>query len=437
MGKLAILIVILLLGGLALFAMSNNDMTTVNVPFDKTYPITKIGLILISSAVGALVTLLVFVIRDTKRFMATHQFQKRQKKHDKVQSLYSKAVNAILAHDELEAKGALESILKEDSGHIDALLRLGDITAGREQFDEAEGFYSKALGYSPHNLEALFSLENALENKEKWPEALSCAEKILDIDPANLSALYKKRSLLEKEGRWDDVIDVQKAVLNHDHVEADQLREQFNMLGYKYELARESLERGESEKAGKGFRSIVRDEAGFIPAYLGIAESMLREGDAEDAASFLEKSYELTSSTILLARLEDLLINLGEPARLIRTYRKTISDNPNDQMLKFFLGKLYYRLEMVDDALETLSPLSDMPDAYPDIYRLMGELYLKRDQCEKAVEEFKKTADFKKTFRLPYCCSVCGRSEQDWSGRCPKCLNWNTYQFDLHGACKL
>jgi tetratricopeptide (TPR) repeat protein len=437
MGKLAVLTVILLLGVLALFAINNKDMTSVNVPFDKTYEITKIGLILLSSASGAFVTLLIFVIRDTKRFMVTHQFQKSQKKFEKVQSLYSKAVNAILAHDELEARGALESILREEAGHTDALLRLGDITAEREHFEEAEGFYRKALGYDPRNLEALFSLENVLEKKEKWPEALSCTEKILDIDPDNLSALYKKRSLLEREGRWDDVIDLQKAILNHDQADTEQLKEHFNMLGYKYELARESLERGETEKAGKGFRSIVRDEAGFIPAYLGIAESMLREGDAEDAASFLEKSYELTSSTILLARLEDLLINLGEPARLIRTYRKTISENPNDQMLKFFLGKLYYRLEMVDDALETLSPLSDAPDTYPDIYRLMGELYLRRDQCEKAVEEFKKTDEFKKTFRLPYCCSVCGHSEQDWLGRCPQCRNWNTYQFDLHGACKL
>lgn len=437
MGKLAVLIVILLLGALAFFAISNNDMTTVNVPFDKTYPITKIGLILISSAVGALATLLIFVIRDTKRFVATHQFQKRQKKYEKVQSLYSKAVNAMLAHNEFEARGALENILTEEPGHTDALLRLGDIAAGKEQFEDAEDFYRKALGPSPRNLEALFSLEGVMEKNEKWPEALSCAEKVLDIDPDNLSALHRKRSLLEREGRWDDVIAVQKVVLKHEQAEADRQREQFNLLGYKYELARESLERGETEKSGKGFRSIVHDDAGFVPGYLGVAETMLREGEAEAAASFLEKSYEQTLSTILLARLEDLLISLGEPARLIRTYRKTISENPNDQMLKFFLGKLYYRLEMVDDALETLLPLADMPEAYQDIYRLMGELYLKRDQCGKAVEEFKKTAELNKTFRLPYCCGVCGRSAQDWSGRCPECLNWNTYQFDLHGTCKL
>jgi tetratricopeptide (TPR) repeat protein len=437
MGKLAVLIVILLLGALALFAISNNDMTTVNVPFSKTYPITKIGLILISSAVGAFVTLLIFAIRDTKRFVATHQFQKRQKKYEKIQFLYSKAVNAILAHDELEARGSLENILKEDPGHTDALLRLGDIAAEKEQHEDAEDFYRKALETSPRNLEALFSLEDVMEKNEKWPDAMSCAEKVLDIDPDNLSALYRKRSLLERDGRWDDIIAVQKSILKHEHADADRQREQFNLLGYKYELARESLERSETEKAGKGFRSIVRDDASFIPGYLGVAETMLSEGEAETAASFLEKSYEQTSSTILLARLENLLISLGEPARLIRTYRKTISENPNDQMLKFFLGKLYYRLEMVDDALETLSPLADMPDAYPDIYRLMGELYLKRDQCGKAVEEFKKTAEFNKTFRLPYCCGVCGHYEQEWSGRCPECLNWNSYQFDLHGTCKL
>lgn len=436
MGKLAILIVLLLLGALALFALSNNDMTTVNVPFDKTYEIPKIGLILVSSAIGGLVMLLIFAIRDTKRFVATYQFQKKQKKDEKIQMLYSKAVNAILADDEIEARSALENILREETGHTDALLRLGDIAAKKEQFDEAAGYYRRALASKPRNLESLFSLENVMEKSRRWSDALAHVEEILEIDSDNLSGLYRKRALLEREGRWDDVIDVQKTILKHGHDEEDRNREQSNLFGYRYELARESLEKGGLEKANKIFRSIVREDSNFVPAYLGIAEVMLGEGESEGAVSFLEKAYEQTSSMIILARLEDLLINLGEPARLIRTYRKSISEQPRNDMLKFFLGKLYYRLEMIDDAFETISSL-DMPDAYPDYYRLMGELYLRRNQCEKAVEEFRKTPHLKKSLRLPYCCKVCSQTSDDWSGRCQKCGSWNTVHFDLHGSCKI
>jgi uncharacterized integral membrane protein len=65
MGKLAILIIILFLAALAVFAVQNNDATTVNIPFYGIQQISKIGLVLISTASGALVILLVFAIRDT------------------------------------------------------------------------------------------------------------------------------------------------------------------------------------------------------------------------------------------------------------------------------------------------------------------------------------------------------------------------------------
>jgi lipopolysaccharide biosynthesis regulator YciM len=90
---------------------------------------------------------------------------------------------------------------------------------------------------------------------------------------------------------------------------------------------------------------------------------------------------------------------------------------------------------MVDDALETLS--AEVPEDYPQWNQLLGELFLRRNQCEQAVEEFKKTIDFKQTLSLPYCCSKCGREDDDWSGRCPSCGSWNTYEFNLHGACKI
>jgi rubrerythrin len=118
------------------------------------------------------------------------------------------------------------------------------------------------------------------------------------------------------------------------------------------------------------------------------------------------------------------------------TYRNALASDPQNSMLRFFLGKLYYRLEMVDDALETLD-ISEIPEAFPQWNQLLGELFLRRNQCERAVEEFKKTIDFKKTLRVPYCCSKCGHPDEQWAGRCPSCGTWNTYEFNLHGTCNI
>ncbi len=436
MGKVSISIFILFLGTVAIFAIFNQEATTIKVPFGKTYEISKIALLLLSSAVGAITMLIIIAIRDAKRFINNWQYQKKQKKEAEVQESYSKALNSLLAQNEDGAKGFLQGVLSKEPEHLDALLRLGDIAVSEEDFQKAAEYYQKARNLNPQNLEALFSTERLMEKTGRWSDALHYLEEILDIDEENLSALYRKRGILERQGRWDELVSVQKLILKNEHTEKDKTRERQNLVGYKYEYGRQSLENGDLEKAKKAFRTVLRLDKDFIPATLGLAEVLLREGENEEAVNLLEKSYEETSSMIVLARLEDLLINLGEPARLIRIYKNNLLKHPQDLGIKFFLGKLFYRLEMIDDAFETLLSIDTGSAAYPELHQLMGSLYLKRHQSDKAVQEFRKALDMKVALKLPYCCMECGHTSPEWSGRCGSCKKWNTYQFNLDSTCK-
>lgn len=439
MGKLAIFIFVLFLTALAVFAISNQEVTTVKIPFGKIYEIPTIALILLSGAVGAFTMLFVFVVRDTKKFIDNWQYQKKQRKVAKVQELYSKALNYIFAHhDQDEAKELLKGVLTEEPEHIDALLRLGDIAISEEDFQKAREYYQKACDLNPQNLETLFALERLMEKSGRWSDALRYVDEILEIDEGNLSALYKKRDILERIDRWDELVFVQKTILKNEHAEKDRNRERQNLIGYKYEYGRHSLENGELEKAKKAFRTVLRIDKDFIPAVLGLAEVLLREGETEEAINLLEKSYEQTSSMVVLSRLEDLLISVGEPLRLIRIYKDNLSKKPQDPVIKFFLGKLFYRLEMIDDAFETLMSIDTGGSAYPELHQLMGYLYMKRNQSEKALYEFKKALDtkVKTALRLPYCCKECGYISPEWSGRCVGCKNWNTFKLDLGGTYK-
>jgi len=437
MSKLSISIFILFLGAVALFAIFNQEITTIKVPFGRTYEISKIALLLLSSSAGALAMLVIIAIRDTGRYISNWQYQKKQKKEAEVQELYSKALNSLLAQNEDEAKEYLQGVLSKEPEHLGALLRLGDIAISEEDFHKAAENYQKARNLNPQNLETLFSMERLMEKTGRWSDALHYLDEILDIDEENLSALYEKRIVLEKQGRWDEIMSVQKLILKNEHTEKDRNRERQNLVGYKYEYGRQSLENGELEKAKKAFKTVLRLEKNFIPATLGLAEVLLREGENEEAINLLEKSYEGTFSMIILARLEDLLINVGEPGRLLRIYKSSLSKNPQDPGIKFFLGKLYYRLEMIDDAFETLLSIDTGQAAYPELYQLMGSLYLKRHQPDKAVHEFRKALDMKVALKIPYCCGECGNASSEWSGRCDSCKKWNTLQFNIDGSLKL
>ena len=435
MGKLSIFIFVLFLAALAVFAIHNKEVTTVKIPLSDVYEIPKIALILLSSAIGAFAMLIVFAIRDTKKFIDNWQYQKKQKQDIKVQDLYSRALNAILAHNEDAAREALEGVLSEKPDHIDALLRLGDIYASDEDYQKATSYYQKARMANPQNLQTLFAIETILEKTGRWSDALKYLEDILEIDGDNLTAMYRKRAILEKQGRWDDLVYLQKAILKHEHTEKDKKREHQNLVGYKYEYGRHSLENNQLEKAKKAFKTVLRLDKDFIPATLGIAEVMLREGESEEAVNLLENTYEHTASMIVLARLEDLLISLGEPGRLISIYKSSLSKKPDNPLTRFFLGKLFYRLEMIDDAFETLAGMETWGIAYPELHQLLGNIYVRRNQLEKAVNEYRKVVDIKKTLRLPYCCPQCGYSSEEWSGRCPDCGHWDTYQLNLDGTC--
>jgi tetratricopeptide (TPR) repeat protein len=434
MSKFTVFLVLAFLVAVALFSVNNNDATTLRVPFYKTYEMPKIGVILFSALSGAFLVFVLVALRDTRRFISNYQTQKRQRKEERLDALYARALNGILAGDFEEARTPLEAILKEEPGHTNALLRLGDVYSTAENHEKAVEYYRKALEASTSkNVEALLLLEREMQHLRRWDGALSCIEDILEVDPDSLSALERKRYVLERIERWGDLVEVQKAILKHPHL-LNHKAEEARIHGYKYEYARQSLEAGYLDRAAKLFRSVLRYDRDFIPAYLGTAEALLREDETEQAVDFLEKGYEQTGSEIILARLEDLLISLGEPERVIRLYRSAAARRPDDAKLRFLMAKLYYRLEMIDDSFETLRSLE--ADSYPVMSSLMGELHMRRENFEQAAKNFRKAIE-SKPWKLNYCCNSCGHMSAEWSGRCPSCGAWNSFSFNIYGRCKL
>ena len=80
MGKIAIFIFILFPCRAWGLAYVNQEITIIKIPFGDAYETSKIALILFSCVAGALAMLVVFTIRDTKRFIDNLQYQRKQKK---------------------------------------------------------------------------------------------------------------------------------------------------------------------------------------------------------------------------------------------------------------------------------------------------------------------------------------------------------------------
>ncbi|TNF55155.1 tetratricopeptide repeat protein [bacterium] len=437
MTKVAVFLLIIFVAVLGYLAILNQESVSIRLSEQHVYDIPQIALILLSTAIGSLSMLAFFFIRDTRRYFESLQNQRHHKKERRIQESYTKGLDALSASRYEEAAELFNRIIEDDPGNVNAMLRRGDIALRKGDFAQAKDSYMKAKDIRPQSVEALFSLERVFENEKNWQGALRYLDNILEIDEENPKALYKKRDIYERTKNWEALLEVQNKVLKSDIPEYDKQNEQKNLLGYKYELGRHYLEKGDIEKAIKTLKAIIKTDKGFVAAYLALAESYISNGENKEAEKLLTEGYEATSALVFLVRLEDFFITTGEPGRIIDLYQKAIQINPNNQELRFFLAKLYYRLEMIDYAIETVTGTDIATIDYPEVHLLLGGIYERQGEHDRAIEEFKNALNFKRPLLVPFCCSDCKYITKEWVGRCPECRHWNTLTLDLSGTCKI
>jgi len=438
MTKVVFFLFIIFIAAVGYLLTLNNDNVTLKLSQEFSFEIHKIALILLSSALGAISILALFFVRDARRYIESWQSHRQQKKKLRVQELYSKGLDAFFACRYEEASELFNRILEDDPINLNVLLRSGDIAFNSGDFIKTKDFYAKAKDIRPQSVEALFSLERVFEAEQKWPEALRYLDNILEIDEENPKALYRKREIYEINKNWETLLDVQYKILKSNIPEKEKQEEHKNLFGYKYELGRHYLEKGELDKAKKILRAIIKLDKDFVAAYLALAETYISEGDVEEAEGILIKGYEAASDLLVfLVRLEDFFITIGEPGRIIDLYQKAIQKNPKDHALQFFLAKLYYRLEMIDYAFETIMGIDTTAVDYPDLHILLGDIHDRHTQYDKAAEEYRKALKAERPFLVPFCCAHCSYTSKDWVGRCTECKQWNTMALDLSGTCKI
>lgn len=428
-------LVVLFMVFIVLLVEFNQETITVNLTPANTKEMTKSAFFLMSLFLGAGSVFLVYFLRDLRRFLRGLKVQRDQKKRGKIQELYTRGLNSLLAKRNPEATGFFQRVLTIEPNHVDTLLRLGISKLREKDSQEAITLHQRALSLDPANQEVQFSLALDFEEAKRYEEALKVYQGILERDSTNLTALIKKRDLHQRLGQWEELNDAQSKLLASTLTPSEQEVEHRKLVGFRYEYGRFLLESGNLDRAKKIFRSVVKLDKDFIPAYLGLGEVYLEEGRPKDAADIWEKAYKLTSSVLLLLRLEDLFLKQGEPGKAIEIYEQAITWKPQDVVLRFFLGKLYYRLEMVDEAFSTLSTMDWGDREIPDVHKLLGNIYLRRGSLGLAAGEFKKALGFRKQIIVPYTCSNCQHMTTDWSGRCPNCGKWNTFMINLEKTC--
>ena len=193
-----------------------------------------------------------------------------------------------------------------------------------------------------------------------------------------------------------------------------------------YELGRLEAERRRTSAAVSHFRSALRADRGFVPAAIALGDAQEASGDLREATRTWERAAEVQPALALLGRLERVYRNEGRPSRMIALYRLAAERAPDNLALAVNLGRVYFELEMLDEAADQFEKIEVRAPDMPIVHAFLGATFERRGETREAFEEYRRALRLGRAFDWPHACAVCGAAGAAWEDRCPRCFRLNT-----------
>ena len=261
----------------------------------------------------------------------------------------------------------------------------------------------------------------ALEDFDRAAEILrKVSEREKDRDAKRLL-----RDIYMRAGKWDRAADIQEELRQGWKKEEDE-RESATSARIGYEIAKKMADEGKVDDAAQKLSELVKKWPGYAPLHVLLGEIQWDSGERELAEEAWRKGFEKTKNMIFLFLLEDRYLSEEAPQKIIDLYKALIIDDPDNLLLHLFLGKLFLRLEMIDDALESLARAKEFEPESTYLSKLIGEALFRKGNFREAAENFKDALRFKRRLLIPFQCSSCHRQSYEWKALCPGCGAWDS-----------
>ena len=260
-------------------------------------------------------------------------------------------------------------------------------------------------------------------------EAGTLYRQILQTRRGHLGALRGCRELAVEAGEWRQVLDLQHRILGAVGATERARETEWLAVAY-YELGRAELVRGNASAALPHLKNAVRADRRFLPGVLALGDAHEMVGEHRDAVRAWERAAEVQPALPLLARLERAYREEGRPTRMIALYRTAIERAPDDLSLAVALGRVFFELEMLDEAADQFEKVEVQAPDLPAVHAFLGAVFERRGETRVAFAEYRRALQLARAFDWPHRCDACGATAAGWQDRCEHCRRFNT----LHPA---
>ncbi len=219
--------------------------------------------------------------------------------------------------------------------------------------------------------------------------------------------------------RWDALRDIGR-VGRHAPTAADRAEAE-----RRFPAALEALEAGHPREAMRTLREVVRLDGTFLPAHLRLGQAYLRQGTPDRALRAWVDGYEATRARPLLEAAEQLILEQERPERMLDFYQQALRRAPGDLLLRYALGRLYFRLDMLEPAGVEFEALLAQAPAFLPAHLTLGQICERRGQPEEAARRFRAGLVTAVEATPEFRCATCRAPASAWADRCPACGRWN------------
>ncbi|MGH9749942.1 MAG: tetratricopeptide repeat protein [Candidatus Polarisedimenticolia bacterium] len=388
---------------------------------------------LLTAVVSMLMPLLFGLLREFRRMLTGLGARRRQRSLQEAERRYLQGVEAMLNGREERALDHFNAVLQIDPEHFDALLKGGEVLRTLRRYGEAIEYHRRAARARDGSLQPLYSLFADYEEAGQRDNAKGVLNRILELNPKRSLAAYRKyRAIAIAEGDWAKAWEIQQKIEEQlGDLGRPRKSEKKYHLGIRYMLARRQMEEGRPREAVGILRRLQRMEPAFVPAHLAIGRALLALGQPEEAVEVWEEGYRATGQPIFLTTIEDHYLQAEQPRRAIEALQASIWTTRRDVLPRFFLGKLYYRLEMLDEALQQLVQLKGKVTRFPALHYYLAKIQERHGNYPEAIKELELVLKQAEMLRVEYLCATCGRRFRDWVDYCERCGEWNSAVVDV------
>ncbi len=284
---------------------------------------------------------------------------KRPKKKQPTQSIYTKALNAIIQGETQVALKRLKDVVKQDTDHIDAYLQIGNIL--REQGNvEAAIKIHRSLTVRPnlskdthrqiHKSLALdyFRFNNLDRAKE---EAL----KIVKTNKKNLWANEFLLEISEEQNDWKEASQLSKTV---QRIKSSKDPDQVSRFLVFQSM--DKLKNSQTNEAIALLKKAIKNSPNFSLPYLKLGDVFYEEKKLQDAIKNWEKFVELdpSESKNVLSKIESAYFDIGQFDEVEKFYDRVLQKNPSNLVALVNLANVLQQkgeydasMSLIDDAL--------------------------------------------------------------------------------------